>query len=257
MAGVNENDSLLAAEYEPNERFQMRAGGTDQTTAEEYADVLREAQKFGGPWPFPKLEGVRDTGSVLHLYGGFTRLAAAKLADWSDPVPVRSLRGDDDLALKMALKENADHGVRRTNADKRKAVETALLVPWWSGKSDREIAGMCAVSHEFVRKVRGELEDVGTVSTVDTVVGRDGVEQPRRKSKAKPAPKEKKPRPVASRPQTPRSVERHVVEDPTEEPTTTLPWRFGLSDLESVLVALDADERSEAKRRLLEIANRL
>jgi hypothetical protein len=45
-------------------------------------------------------------------------------------------------------------GWGRTHDDKRRAVLTLLNDPEWSKWSDREIARLCAVSHEFVRKLR-------------------------------------------------------------------------------------------------------
>ena len=71
-------------------------------------------------------------------------------------------------------RENATHGQRRTNADKRKAVETALLDREWGGKSDREIAGLCAVSDPFVGKVRRDMEADGRLQTVSSRIGADG-----------------------------------------------------------------------------------
>ena len=40
---------------------------------------------------------------------------------------------------------NADHGKRRSNADKRRAVEMMLKDSEWGKWSDREIAAKCAV----------------------------------------------------------------------------------------------------------------
>ena len=43
------------------------------------------------------------------------------------------------------------------NADKRKAVATLLADAEWSAWSDSEIARRCAVSHDFVRRMRPSL----------------------------------------------------------------------------------------------------
>ena|SRR5436309_8329926 len=43
---------------------------------------------------------------------------------------------------------------RRTNADKRRAVETLLNDPEWAKWSDREIARQCGVSNDFVSRLR-------------------------------------------------------------------------------------------------------
>ena len=90
-------------------------------------------------------------------------------------------------ALALALRANAAHGRRRTNEDKRKAVEKALLRPGWNQKSDREVAGLCTVHHQMVSKVRAVLVKNGMVDDSSTRIGRDGVEQPARKTKATPA----------------------------------------------------------------------
>jgi hypothetical protein len=56
-----------------------------------------------------------------------------------------------DLAQRGA---NADHGWRRTNEDKRRAVMRLLNDPEWAEWGDREIARQCKVSHMVVQKLR-------------------------------------------------------------------------------------------------------
>ena len=63
--------------------------------------------------------------------------------------------------------------LRRTNADKRRAVEIALKE--FPKLSSREIAKVCAVSDEFVNKVRPE--ELRTVSSSQTRIGADGKER--------------------------------------------------------------------------------
>ena len=142
--------------YVPDPQYQMRAEGTDPEAVGDYAETLKNAAEYGRPWPFPALKGVCDTGGNVILYGGFTRLAAAKAAGWAE-APVRVLRGHARDAFRNCLKENADHGQRRTNADKRNVVETALLDIEFGRLSDREIAGMCGVSNKLVSAVHNEL----------------------------------------------------------------------------------------------------
>ena len=60
-------------------------------------------------------------------------------------------------AVLHSVGANAQHGLRRTNADKRRAVETLLRDEEWSGWSDSEIARRCGVSHPTVAKVRDGL----------------------------------------------------------------------------------------------------
>lgn len=49
--------------------------------------------------------------------------------------------------------------IERTNADKRRAVETLLRDDEWAGWSNRELAGRAGVSHLYVANVRRQLAD--------------------------------------------------------------------------------------------------
>ena len=51
---------------------------------------------------------------------------------------------------------NAGHGLRRTNDDKRRAVERLLHDPEWSQWSDNKIADICKVNTHTVAKYRGD-----------------------------------------------------------------------------------------------------
>ena len=68
----------------------------------------------------------------------------------------RNVRTRRDAVLD-ALGDNATHGVRRTNADKRKAVMTLLEDDEWVGWADSEIARRCCVDHKTVGRYRDEL----------------------------------------------------------------------------------------------------
>lgn len=66
------------------------------------------------------------------------------------------------------------HGLRRTNADKRRAVMAALAHPNGRGLSDRLIAEHCGVSDPFVGTVRAELQTVSSLATTEKRKGKDG-----------------------------------------------------------------------------------
>jgi DNA N-6-adenine-methyltransferase (Dam) len=61
------------------------------------------------------------------------------------------------LVTQRLLGTNATHGLRRTNADKRRAVETLLRDEEWSKWSNREIARKCFVSSDLVDRIRKDL----------------------------------------------------------------------------------------------------
>lgn len=79
--------------------------------------------------------------------------------------------GGRAAALKHALGANANHGLRRTNKDKRRAVEVAIAE--FPKLSARAIADLCSVGKSFAANILKQ------VSTVDTCrIGKDGKEYP-------------------------------------------------------------------------------
>ena len=57
-------------------------------------------------------------------------------------------------AILYSVGANSAHGLRRSNDDKRRAVETLLADAEWSAWSDRAIAKAAGVSHTFVQSIR-------------------------------------------------------------------------------------------------------
>ena len=145
---------------------QMRAG-MDAATVTEYEQAIKD---FVG-WPFPPVIVYHD-GAKYWLADGFHRLNAAVRAGL-DAIPAEVRAGTRRDAILHAAGANAAHGLRRTNDDKRRAVETLLRDSEWSQWSDRAIAEACGVSPVFVGKLRKELTVNGLQSpTVRT--GADG-----------------------------------------------------------------------------------
>ena len=138
---------------------QMRAGLNEQTI-EEYREWLRGlAQVRNGLDQMPPIVVYYD-GADYWLADGFHRLAAWKTADAVNGGPtiqseVRA--GTRRDAILHAAGANAAHGLRRTPADKWRAVEALLVDEEWGAWSDRRIAQACAVSPTFVGQVRAKL----------------------------------------------------------------------------------------------------
>ena len=133
---------------------QMRAG-LDESTVHEYLIAMLED---GGWGAFPPVTVYHD-GESHWLADGFHRLAAYRLID-RDPdgplpcAPAVVKGGTRRDAVLHAAGANAAHGLRRSNADKRRAVETLLADREWGGWSDREIARRCSVHHGLVATLR-------------------------------------------------------------------------------------------------------
>jgi N6-adenosine-specific RNA methylase IME4 len=88
---------------------------------------------------------------------GFHRVAAAEKAGLAE-IAVDVRKGEKRDAILFSVGANADHGLRRTNADKRRAVETLLTDPEWRGWSDREIGRACRVDEKTVARYRPESD---------------------------------------------------------------------------------------------------
>lgn len=153
---------------------QSRAAINEEVVAD-YAERLAEGDKF------PALEVFHD-GSDYFLADGFHRIMAAIRNGFLD-FPCNVYPGTRSDALKFALSANAMHGLKRTNADKRRSVELALEE--WADYSNREIARICAVHHDLVASVRHQVADSATCPL--THRGADGKQYPAT-SKATPAP---------------------------------------------------------------------
>lgn len=100
---------------------------------------------------------VFDDGQAKWVADGFHRVEAALTAGL-DTIWARQHLGTRRDALLFAVGANQRHGLRRTNADKRRAVETLLKDSEWARWSDRMIADRTGVSHPTVASIRRELE---------------------------------------------------------------------------------------------------
>ena len=82
-------------------------------------------------------------------------------------------KGTKADALRFALGANVAHGLKRTNADKRRSVELALAE--WPNVSDRQIAEICAVNHHLVADARSaQLGDSPSSPEPQPRIGKDG-----------------------------------------------------------------------------------
>lgn len=143
---------------------QMRAG-LDEATVREYYDTMY-VQERATDWPFPPIVVFYD-GQDHWLGDGFHRLEAVKRllkGNLVHEIPADIRAGTRRDAILHAAGANANHGLRRSQADKRRAVETMLRDDEWRQWSDREIARSCNVSADLVGTVRKEL----SLSTVDS-----------------------------------------------------------------------------------------
>lgn len=158
--------SLHLDKIDTNAGTQIRAR-VDLETVDQYAEAMADGAQFPPVTVF-------DDGNQFILADGFHRVMAAARNGFND-ILADVRKGTKLDALKFALGANAAHGLRRTNADKRRSVELALQE--WPKLSDREIAKICAVSNNFVGEVRSQLSSDDSSVSPTTRIGADGKER--------------------------------------------------------------------------------
>jgi hypothetical protein len=95
---------------------------------------------------------IRD-GTDYWLADGFHRAQAGLRAGWIG-IDADVRQGDRRDAILFSVGANAAHGHRRSNADKRRAVETLLNDSEWAKWSDSKISDVCGVGYSLVADVR-------------------------------------------------------------------------------------------------------
>lgn len=195
----------------------IRLDGGTQSRAELSDDVIQEyAAYYADKVEMPPVVVYFD-GTDRWLADGFHRVMAAK---WSGIARIAAeiVQGSQRDAVLYSCGANAKHGMRRTNADKRRAVGVLLRDDEWAAKSDRWIADQCGVSHPFVIGLRPQVVTVTTSTEAAATlpgkrIGQDGKNYPATQPRKPPAeldtqsPTIDAPEPRASKPR-----QREVVE---------------------------------------------
>jgi hypothetical protein len=131
---------------------QLQSRALKANVVSEYASVIRR----GGELP-PVLV-VRDANDNYYLVDGHHRVAATRELTGIDDIAVEIIDGTFNDALWLSWGANRDHGLRRTQKDKRRAIHAALKHPlWWKKKSSRAIAKHIGCDHKTVAAMRQKL----------------------------------------------------------------------------------------------------
>lgn len=133
----------------------VTTGGTQSRAELSEATVANYAEAMAAGTTFPPIVVFHD-GSTYWLADGFHRLMAhvRNNADW---VTADVRIGTRREAVLHSVASNSDHGLPRTNADKRHAVLLLLKDEEWGQWSDREIGRRCCVDGTTVGRIRSEL----------------------------------------------------------------------------------------------------
>jgi hypothetical protein len=143
--GVDVELGLLREDGGTQPRAQL-----DEETVDKYAEAMAE-----GGATFPPVVAFYD-GESYWLAGGYHRKAAARRIGMS-VLRTEVKQGTRRDALRYSLGTNAEHGLPRSNADKLRAVRTALDDEEWSKLGNHDIARLCAVTAQYVGIIRQQL----------------------------------------------------------------------------------------------------
>jgi hypothetical protein len=153
---------------------QARASINAECVAE-YAERIKAGDTFPDPVAF--FDGAEHwLAEGFHRYHALRRLERKK-ADFD--IRKGTLRD----AILFAAAANSSHGLRRTSADKRKAVKMLLADPEWAGKSNRWIAEACCVSDMLVADVRDSTASSCSSSGQDAHDSAKSTAAPKREGK--------------------------------------------------------------------------
>ncbi len=156
--------SLRLNQVVVDDDIQPRAKGLDQKHVDELADALRDGKKL------PPVV-VYDVGDAFLLSEGFHRHAAYTQAKKTH-IPCEVRAGTREECKLNALASNQGHGLKRTNADKLRAlVEVAAMQPKWS---DGKIADFIGVSRNFVNENRPQLSSDDSSTAPNETTKREG-----------------------------------------------------------------------------------
>ncbi len=146
---------------------------TCEVTVERYANAMTDGARL------PPVVVFFD-GTAYWLADGFHRCAASRAADFVDiDADVRQGTQDDAIRFSWSANETDDHtraALPRTNADRRRVVESALRFYANKGerRSDGQIAEECRVGRKLVLDVRSQLVLRDKLEIPTRVIAKDG-----------------------------------------------------------------------------------
>lgn len=132
-----------------DQRFQLREKLNDRVVRE-YGGKMLSGTRFK-PVILVKLDGLLLMVDGFHRLGGASSVGlstvSAQIIDPCDPCDAKIL----------ALRANRDHGLPRTNADKKNVAMSMLVDPRFSTMKGRDIAILAGVSPMSITRYRNEL----------------------------------------------------------------------------------------------------
>lgn len=123
---------------------------------------------------FPPITVYHDHGKY-YIADGWHRTIVEKELD-NEWISAEIVEGDKRDAVLHSCGANSNHGLRRSSADKRKAINTLLADEEWRKWSNREIARKCGVDEKTVRKCRESFRSSADYPQMEVKAVRNGKE---------------------------------------------------------------------------------
>jgi hypothetical protein len=150
LAHIKNGDAQMRVEMHPE-------------TVNDYANDMLDGAVF------PPIIVFHD-GNDFWLADGFHRVEAERKIG-RETIVAEIREGSSRDAVLHGIGSNAAHGLRRTQADKRRAVERLLKDSEWARWSDRKIAEVAKVDHKTVGTIRRELAGEFPIATAKAKSG--------------------------------------------------------------------------------------
>lgn len=159
-------EKIMISSINFDEDTQIREHIQEQIVTE-YAELMKQGNEF------PPVILFRDN-ETFFIGDGWHRIRASQKNGYSHFL-AQVYDGGKPAAIRYSLKSNITHGLRLTNADKRKKVKVALQE--YPTLSTNEIANICGVSESLARSIRDRF----VKNEPGKRIGADGKEYPARK----------------------------------------------------------------------------
>lgn len=227
----------------------IRTDGGTQSRVEINNEIVTEyAEAIKAGAEFPAVVVFND-GVDNWLADGFHRFHAHNQAGKTS-ITADVRQGTARDAVLFSFGANGTHGLKRSNADKRKAVATMLSDAEWAEWSDRKIAEVCGVGHPFVAAIRNP--EVATKQQSNREIS--AAKKTKKVESDSTTPTKSEPAKAESKP----AVATASVVTPAEEYTELDAARDQIEGLQDALAvanigSADPEEAAQAKNLIAEL----
>lgn len=227
----------------------IRTDGGTQSRVEINNEIVTEyAEAIKAGAEFPEVVVFND-GVDNWLADGFHRFHAHNQAGKTS-ISADIHQGTARDAVLFSFGANGTHGLKRSNADKRKAVATMLSDAEWAEWSDRKIAEVCGVGHPFVAAIRNP--EVATKQQSNREIS--AAKKTKKVESDSTTPTKSEPAKAESKP----AVATASVVTPAEEYTELDAARDQIEGLQDALAvtnigSADPEEAAQAKNLIAEL----